>query len=113
MEEQMRTELEAAAFRRLVEHFRERSDVQNIDLMELATVVPRAALGEAPVVPRPTFVLAPIVPLAALRHAPIIPGTAPLRRGGGGPASAECEREAGERQGGNQSIARHLYLHGR
>ena len=32
----MRTELEAAAFRRLVEHFRERSDVQNIDLMELA-----------------------------------------------------------------------------
>ena len=36
MEEQMRTELEAAAFRRLVEHFRERSDVQNIDLMELA-----------------------------------------------------------------------------
>ena len=36
MEEQMRTELEAAAFRRLVEHLRERSDVQNIDLMELA-----------------------------------------------------------------------------
>ena len=30
------TELEAAAFRRLVEHLRERSDVQNIDLMELA-----------------------------------------------------------------------------
>ena len=29
-------ELEAAAFRRLVEHLRERSDVQNIDLMELA-----------------------------------------------------------------------------
>jgi len=27
---------EAAAFRRLVEHLRERSDVQNIDLMELA-----------------------------------------------------------------------------
>ena len=36
MEEQMRTELEAAAFRRLVEHLRERIDVQNIDLMELA-----------------------------------------------------------------------------
>src|SRR6201982_3108487 len=36
MEEQMRTELEAAAFRRLVEHFRERTDVQNIDLMNLA-----------------------------------------------------------------------------
>ncbi len=31
-----RTELEAAAFRRLAEHLRERSDVQNIDLMELA-----------------------------------------------------------------------------
>jgi uncharacterized protein len=31
-----RTELEATAFRRLVEHLRERSDVQNIDLMNLA-----------------------------------------------------------------------------
>jgi predicted N-formylglutamate amidohydrolase len=30
------TELEAAAFRRLVEHLRERSDVQNIDMMNLA-----------------------------------------------------------------------------
>ena len=30
------TELEAAAFRRLVEHLRDRSDVQNIDLMNLA-----------------------------------------------------------------------------
>ena len=30
------TELEAAAFRRLLEHLRERSDVQNIDLMILA-----------------------------------------------------------------------------
>ena len=30
------TELEAAAFRRLVEHLRTRSDVQNIDLMNLA-----------------------------------------------------------------------------
>jgi len=29
-------ELEAAAFRRLLEHLRERSDVQNIDLMNLA-----------------------------------------------------------------------------
>ena len=29
-------ELEAAAFRRLVEHLRERSDVQNIDMMNLA-----------------------------------------------------------------------------
>jgi hypothetical protein len=34
--EQQRTELEAAAFRRLVSHLRERSDVQNIDLMNLA-----------------------------------------------------------------------------
>jgi hypothetical protein len=30
------TELEAAAFRRLVRHLRERTDVQNIDLMDLA-----------------------------------------------------------------------------
>lgn len=30
------TELEAAAFRRLVEHLRQRGDVQNIDLMNLA-----------------------------------------------------------------------------
>jgi hypothetical protein len=31
-----RTELEAAAFRRLVAHLRDRTDVQNIDLMNLA-----------------------------------------------------------------------------
>ncbi len=31
-----RTEAEAAAFRRLVKHLRERDDVQNIELMELA-----------------------------------------------------------------------------
>ena len=31
-----KTELEAAAFRRLVEHLRTRTDVQNIDLMDLA-----------------------------------------------------------------------------
>ncbi len=30
------TEFEAAAFRRLVSHLRERSDVQNIDMMNLA-----------------------------------------------------------------------------
>ncbi len=30
------TELEAAAFRRMVSHLRERTDVQNIDLMNLA-----------------------------------------------------------------------------
>ena len=33
---QQQTEFEAAAFRRLVEHLREHSDVQNIDLMNLA-----------------------------------------------------------------------------
>lgn len=31
-----RTELEAAAFRRLVQHFRTRTDVQNKDVMDLA-----------------------------------------------------------------------------
>ena len=36
MDEKTRTELEAAAFRRLVAHLRERTDVQNIDLMNLA-----------------------------------------------------------------------------
>ena len=36
MDEQTRTELEAAAFRRLVSHLREHNEVQNIDLMNLA-----------------------------------------------------------------------------
>ena len=36
MDDQTRTELEAAAFRRLVTHLRERTDVQNIDLMNLS-----------------------------------------------------------------------------
>jgi len=36
MDKQIRTELEAAAFRRLVGHLRERNDVQNIDLMNLS-----------------------------------------------------------------------------
>ncbi|MBX6376894.1 MAG: DUF1244 domain-containing protein [Acetobacteraceae bacterium] len=36
MDPATRTELEAAAFRRLVEHLRARTDVQNIDLMNLA-----------------------------------------------------------------------------
>ena len=36
IDEKTRTELEAAAFRRLVGHLRERTDVQNIDLMNLA-----------------------------------------------------------------------------
>ena len=36
MDEKTRTELEAAAFRRLIDHLRTRTDVQNIDLMNLA-----------------------------------------------------------------------------
>jgi len=36
MNDKTRTELEAAVFRRLVEHLRSRTDVQNIDLMNLA-----------------------------------------------------------------------------
>ena len=36
MNKQTRTEVEAAAFRRLVEHLREHTEVQNIDLMNLA-----------------------------------------------------------------------------
>jgi hypothetical protein len=35
-DDKTRTELEAAVFRRLVEHLRQRTDVQNIDLMNLA-----------------------------------------------------------------------------
>jgi hypothetical protein len=35
-DEKTRTEIEAAAFRTLVAHLRERTDVQNIDLMNLA-----------------------------------------------------------------------------
>ncbi len=36
LDDKTRTELEAAAFRRLVTHLRERADVQNIDMMNLA-----------------------------------------------------------------------------
>ena len=36
MDERTKTELEAAAFRRLLQHLGERTDVQNIDLMNLA-----------------------------------------------------------------------------
>ena len=36
IDEKTRTELEAAAFRRLLEHLRQRTDVQNIDMMNLA-----------------------------------------------------------------------------
>ncbi len=35
MDQKTQTELEAAAFRRLLAHLRERTDVQNIDLMNL------------------------------------------------------------------------------
>jgi uncharacterized protein len=36
IDDKTRTELEAAVFRRLVQHLRSRTDVQNIDLMNLA-----------------------------------------------------------------------------
>ena len=36
MDEQTRLQIEAAAWRKLVEHFQKRTDVQNIDLMNLA-----------------------------------------------------------------------------
>ena len=35
-DDKTRTDLEAAVFRRLVEHLRKRTDVQNIDMMNLA-----------------------------------------------------------------------------
>jgi len=36
MDDQTRVEIEAAAFRTLLEHLRKRTDVQNLDLMNLA-----------------------------------------------------------------------------
>lgn len=36
MNKQTQTEIEAAAFRRMVQHFRDNPEVQNIDLMDLA-----------------------------------------------------------------------------
>jgi uncharacterized protein len=36
MDERTQTEVEAAVFRRLVQHFREHTEVQNIDVMNLA-----------------------------------------------------------------------------
>jgi hypothetical protein len=36
LDDKTRTELEAAAFRRLLDHLRSRTDVQNIDMMNLA-----------------------------------------------------------------------------
>ncbi len=36
IDDRTRTEIEAAVFRRLVAHFQDRSDVQNIDVMNLA-----------------------------------------------------------------------------
>ncbi len=36
MDDQTRIELEAATYRRLVQHLRQRTDVQNIDLMNLS-----------------------------------------------------------------------------
>ncbi|HUO93249.1 MAG TPA: DUF1244 domain-containing protein [Rhizomicrobium sp.] len=45
MDEKTRTELEAAVFRRLVAHLRERTDIQNIDLMIVADFC-RNCLGD-------------------------------------------------------------------
>lgn len=36
IDDNTRVEIEAAAFRRLVQHFRDRTDVQNLDVMNLA-----------------------------------------------------------------------------
>lgn len=36
MNEETRTQIEAATFRKLVKHFQERTDVQNIDVMNTA-----------------------------------------------------------------------------
>lgn len=36
MDQQTQTEIEAAAFRRIIKHFQTHTDVQNIDLMNLA-----------------------------------------------------------------------------
>ena len=45
MNETTRTEIEAAVFRRLVAHLQKRTDVQNIDLMNLAAFC-RNCLGD-------------------------------------------------------------------
>src|ERR1700761_7997189 len=45
IDDKTRTEMEAAVFRRLVAHLRERTDVQNIDLMILANFC-RNCLGD-------------------------------------------------------------------
>src|SRR3954453_23160302 len=45
MDEHTRTELEAAVFRRLVSHLRERTDIQNIDMM-IAAGFCRNCLGD-------------------------------------------------------------------
>ena len=41
MDEQTRDKLQAAAFRGLIEHLQRRTDVQNIDLMNLAGFEPK------------------------------------------------------------------------
>ena len=46
--EQTRTEIEAAAFRRLVQHFRDRTDVQNLDVMNLAGLLPQLPVEVVP-----------------------------------------------------------------
>lgn len=44
MDDTARTELEAAAFRRLLEHLRQRSEVQNIDLMNSRRLLPQLSV---------------------------------------------------------------------
>ena len=46
------TELQAAAFRRLVGHLQERTDVQNVDLMELAGFCRNCLSSGMPRLPR-------------------------------------------------------------
>ena len=38
MDEKIKNELQSAVFSRLIEHLRERKDVQNIDLMNLSLI---------------------------------------------------------------------------
>ena len=41
MDDKTKKELQSAAFERLINHLRERKDVQNIDLMNLAVFLPK------------------------------------------------------------------------
>ena len=76
IDDKTRTELEAAVFRRLVEHLRARTDVQNIDLMNLAGFC-RNCLGRLPL-GRP---LVAYLPLAAAALVALVAGGAALAVG--------------------------------